>query len=189
MFKAGKFYLCIKKKDTSSESINSFISAVFGNNYGHYGRDYKSGGRFTRYYNYDDYEYADSCIGLFCEGHIYRCFTDGALMDDMETPVFIDDTSGYEFEEVPFDNSDIEPIVAKLCEKCRCSISVIPSLKINGIILYSCRVTVVGFKSTGVGEAMAENKINGLRRAYKEARKDLLTKTKLFKSLYGYGIY
>ena len=177
MFKAGKFYLCIKKIDTSSESINSFISTVFGNNYGHYGRDY----------NYD--EYADSCIGLFCEGRIYRCFTDGALIDDMETPVFIDDTSGYEFEEIPFDNSDIEPIVAKLCEKCHCSISVIPSLKFNGIILYSCKVTVVGFKHIGVGEAIAENKMNGLRLAYREARKNLLTKTKLYKSLYSYGIY
>ena len=184
MFKAGKFYLCIKKKDTSSESINSFISTVFGNSYG---REYKRGGRFPRYYNYD--EYADSCVGLFCEGHIYRCFTDGALIDDMETPVFIGDTSGYEFEEIPFDNSDIEPIAAKLREECRCCISVIPSLKINGMILYSCKVTVVGFKNTGVGEAMAENKMNGLRLAYREARKNLLTKTKLYKSLDGYGIY
>jgi hypothetical protein len=183
MFKAGKFYLCIKKKDTSSESINSFISTVFGNSYG---REYKRGGRFARYYNYD--EYADSCVGLFCEGHIYRCFTDGALIDDMETPVFISDTSGYEFEEVPFDNSDIEPIAAKLREECRCIVSVIPSVKIGEIILYNCKVTVVGFKNTGIGEAMAENKMNGLRLAYREARKNLLTKTKLFKSLYGYGI-
>jgi hypothetical protein len=184
MFKAGKFYLCIKKMDTSSESINSFISAVFGNSYG---REYKRGGRFARYYNYD--EYADSCVGLFCEGHIYRCFTDGALIDDMETPVFISDTSGYKFEEVPFDNSDIEPIATKLREECRCSISVIPSVKIGGMILYSCKVTVVGFKNTGVGEALAENKMNGLRLAYREARKNLLTKTKLYKSLDGYGIY
>ena len=184
MFKAGKFYLCIKKKDTSSESINSFISTVFGNSYG---REYKRGGRFPRYYNYD--EYADSCVGLFCEGHIYRCFTDGTLIDDMETPVFIGDTSGYEFEEIPFDNSDIEPIAAKLREECRCSVSVIPSVKIGGMILYSCKVAVVGFKNTGFGEAMAENKMNGLRLAYKEARKNLLTKTKLYKSLDGYGIY
>ena len=186
MFKAGKFYLCIKKKDTSSESINSFISTVFGKNYG---REYKSGGRFARYYNYDDYEYADSCIGLFYEGHIYRCFTDGALIDGMETPVFIGDTSGYEFEEVPFDNSDIEPIVTKLCEECRGYVSVVPSVKINGIILYSCKVTVVGLKNMGVGEAMSENKMNGLILAYREARKNLLTKTKLFKSLINYGIY
>lgn len=33
MFKAGKFYLCLKKIDTSSESINSFISTVFGKSY------------------------------------------------------------------------------------------------------------------------------------------------------------
>ena len=112
---------------------------------------------------------ADSCVGLFCEGHIYRCFTDGALIDDMETPVFISDTSGYEFEEVPFDNSDIEPIAAKLREECRCSVSVIPSVKIGSMILYSCKVTVIGFKNTGVGEAMAENKMNGLRLAYREA--------------------
>lgn len=184
MFKAGKFYLCIKKKDTSSESINSFISAVFGNSYG---REYKRGGRFPRYYNYD--EYADSCVGLFYEGHIYRCSTDGALIDAMETLVFISDASGYKFEEVPFDNSDIEPIATKLREECRCSVSVIPSVKINGMILYSCKVTVVGFKNTGVGEALAENKMNGLRLAYREARKNLLTKTKLFKSLCGYGIY
>lgn len=184
MFKAGKFYLCIKKKDTSSESINSFISAVFGNSYG---REYKRGGRFPRYYNYD--EYADSCVGLFYEGHIYRCSTDGALIDAMETLVFISDASGYKFEEVPFDNSDIEPIATKLREECRCSISVIPSVKIGGMILYSCKVTVVGFKNTGVGEAMAENKMNGLRLAYREARKNLLTKTKLYKSLNGYGIY
>ena len=184
MFKAGKFYLCIKKNDTSSESINSFISTVFGKNYG---REYKSGGRFARYYNYDDY--ADSCVGLFQEGHIYRCFTDGALIDGMETPVFIGDTSGYEFEEVPFDNSDIEPIVTKLREECRCSVSVIPSVKIGGMILYKCIVTVVGFKNIGVGESMAENKMNGLRLAYREARKNLLTKTKLFKSLINYGIY
>ena len=184
MFKAGKFYLCIKKKDTSSESINSFISTVFGNSYG---REYKRGGRFARYYNYD--EYADSCFGLFYEGHIYRCSTDGALIDAMENLVFISDTSGYEFEEVPFDNSDIEPIAAKLREECRCSVSVIPSVKIGGMILYSCKVTVVGFKNTGVGEAMAENKMNGLRLAYREARKNLLTKTKLYKSLDGYGIY
>jgi hypothetical protein len=184
MFKAGKFYLCIKKKDTSSESINSFISAVFGNSYG---REYKRGGRFPRYYNYD--EYADSCVGLFYEGHIYRCSTDGALIDAMETLVFISDASGYKFEEVPFDNSDIEPIATKLREECRCSISVIPSVKIGGMILYSCKVTVVGFKNTGVGEALAENKMNGLRLAYREARKNLLTKTKLFKSLCGYGIY
>jgi hypothetical protein len=184
MFKAGKFYLCIKKMDTSSESINSFISAVFGKNYG---REYKSGGRFARYHNYD--EYADSCIGLFYEGHIYRCLTDGALIDAMETPVFIGDTSGYEFEEVPFDNSDIEPIITKLREECRCSVSVIPSVKIGGMILYKCIVTVVGFKNIGVGESMAENKMNGLRLAYREARKNLLTKTKLYKSLDGYGIY
>lgn len=174
MFKAGKFYLCIKKKDTSSESINSFISAVFGNSYG-------------RYYNYD--EYADSCFGLFFEGHIYRCSTDGALIDAMETLVFISDASGYKFEEVPFDNSGIEPIATKLREECRCSVSVIPSVKINGMILYSCKVTVVGFKNTGVGETLTENKMNGLRLAYREARKNLLTKTKLFKSLCGYGIY
>lgn len=184
MFKAGKFYLCIKKIDTSSESINSFISTVFGNIYG---REYKNGGRFQRYYNYD--EYANSCFGLFYEGHIYRCFTDGALMDAMETPVFIDDTSGYEFEEVPFDNSDIEPIATKLREECCCYISVIPSVKIGSVILYSCKVRVVGFKNTGVGEALAENKMNGLRLAYREARKNLLTKTKLYKSLDGYGIY
>lgn len=184
MFKAGKFYLCIKKKDTSSESINSFISAVFGNSYG---REYKRGGRFPRYYNYD--EYADSCVGLFYKGHIYRCSTDGALIDAMETLVFISDASGYKFEEVPFDNSDIEPIATKLREECRCSISVIPSVKIGGMILYSCKVTVVGFKNTGVGEALAENKMNGLRLAYRKARKNLLTKTKLFKSLCGYGIY
>lgn len=184
MFKAGKFYLCIKKKDTSSESINSFISTVFGNSYG---REYKRGGRFPRYYNYD--EYADSCVGLFYEGHIYRCSTDGALIDAMETLVFISDASGYKFEEVPFDNSDIEPIAAKLREECRCSVSVIPSVKIGGMILYSCKVTVVGLKNTGVGEALAENKMNGLRLAYREARKNLLTKTKLYKSLSGYGIY
>lgn len=184
MFKAGKFYLCIKKKDTSSESINSFISAVFGNSYG---REYKRGGRFPRYYNYD--EYADSCVGLFYEGHIYRCSTDGALIDAMDTLVFISDASGYKFEEVPFDNSDIEPIATKLREECRCSISVIPSVKIGGMILYSCKVTVVGFKNTGVGEALADNKMNGLRLAYREARKNLLTKTKLYKSLDGYGIY
>jgi hypothetical protein len=184
MFKAGKFYLCIKKKDTSSESINSFISTVFGNSYG---REYKGGGRFPRYYNYD--EYADSCFGLFYEGHIYRCSTDGALIDAMETLVFISDASGYKFEEVPFDNSDIEPIAAKLREECRCSISVIPSVKIGDMILYSCKVTVVGFKNTGVGEALTENKMNGLRLAYREARKNLLTKTKLYKSLDGYGIY
>ena len=184
MFKAGKFYLCIKKKDTSSESINSFISTVFGNSYG---REYKRGGRFPRYYNYD--EYADSCVGLFYEGHIYRCFTDGALIDGMETPVFIGDTSGYEFEEVPFDNSDIEPIITKLREECRCSVSVIPSVKIGGMILYKCIVTVVGFKHIGIGEALADNKINALRLAYREARKNLLTKTKLYKSLDGYGIY
>lgn len=171
MFKAGKFYLCIKKKDTSSESINSFISAVWSG----------------RYYNYD--KYADSCFGLFYEGHIYCCLTDGALIDDMETLVFLSDSSGYKFEEVPFDNSDIEPIAAKLREECRCSVSVIPSVKKNGMILYSCKVTVVGLKNTGVGEALAENKMNGLRLAYREARKNLLTKTKLFKSLYGYGIY
>ena len=184
MFKAGKFYLCTKKIDTSSESINSFISTVFGNSYG---REYKRGGRLARYYNYD--EYADSCVGLFYEGHIYRCSTDGALIDDMETLVFISDVSGYEFEEVPFDNSDIEPIATKLREECRCSVSVTPSVKIYGMILYSCKVTVVGFKNTGVGEAMAENKMNGLRLAYREARKNLLTKTKLYKSLNGYGIY
>ena len=184
MFKAGKFYLCINKKDISSESINSFISTVFGKNYG---REYKKGGRFARYYNYD--EYADSCIGLFYEGHIYYCSTDGALIDAMEAVVFISDTSGYEFEEVPFDNSDIEPIAAKLREECRCSVSVIPSVKIGGMILYKCKVTVVGFKHIGVGEAMAENKMNGLRLAYREARKNLLTKTKLFKSLVCYGIY
>ena len=186
MFESGKYYLCIKKIDTSSESINSFISTVFGNNYGHYG-SYKRGGRFARYYNYDGY--ADSCFGLFYEGHIYRCSTDGALIDAMETLVFIGDTSGYEFEEVPFDNSDIEPIAAKLREECRCSVSVIPSVKIGNVILYSCKATVVGFKNTGVGEAMAENKMNGLRLAYREARKNLLTKTKLYKSLDGYGIY
>ena len=169
MFKAGKFYLCIKKKDTSSESINSFISAVFGNSYGR--------------------EYKDSCFGLFYEGHIYRCSIDGALIDAMETLVFISDSSGYKFEEVPFDNSDIEPIADKLCEAFRCSVSVIPSVKINGMILYSCKVTVAGLKNTGVGEALAENKMKGLRLAYREARKNLLTKTKLFKSLYGYGIY
>ena len=107
----------------------------------------------------------------------------------METPVFIGDTSGYEFEEVPFDNSDIEPIVTKLREECRCSVSVIPSVKIGGMILYKCIVTVVGFKNIGVGESMAENKMNGLRLAYREARKNLLTKTKLFKSLINYGIY
>ena len=179
MFKAGKFYLCIKKKDTSSESINSFISTVFGNSYG---REYKRGGRFPRYYNYD--EYADSCVGLFYEGHIYRCSTDGALIDAMETLVFISDTSGYEFEEVPFDNSDIEP---KLREEC--IFSVIPSMKIGGTILYRCKVIVKGFKHTGFGTAMAENKMNGLRLAYREARKNLLTKTKLYKSLNGYGIY
>jgi len=184
MFKAGKFYICIKKKDTSSESINSFISAVFGKNYG---REYKSGSRFARYYNYD--EYADSCAGLFCEGHIYHCPIDGALIDAMDTLVFIGDTSEYEFEEVPFDNSDIEPIITKLREECRCSVSVIPSVKIGNVILYSCKVTVVGFKNIGVGETMAENKMNGVRLAYREARKNLLTKTKLFKSLYGYGIY
>ena len=184
MFKAGKFYLCIKKIDTSSESINSFISTVFGNSYG---REYKRGGRFARYYNYD--EYADSCFGLFYEGHIYHCPTDGALMDAMDNLVFISETSGYEFEEVPFDNSDIEPIAAKLREECRCCVSVIPSVKIGSMILYSCKVTVVGFKNTGVGEAMAENKMNGLRLAYREARKNLLTKTKLYKSLDGYGIY
>lgn len=184
MFKAGKFYLCIKKIDTSSESINSFISAVFGNNYG---REYKSSGRFPRYYNYD--EYADSCVGSFYEGHVYSCATDGALIDAMENLVFISDASGYKFEEVPFDNSDIEPIAAKLREECRCFVSVIPSVKIGGMILYSCKVTVVGFKNTGVGEAMAENKMNGLRLAYREARKNLLTKTKLFKSLCSYGIY
>ena len=169
MFKTGKFYLCIKKKDTSSESINSFISAVFGNSYGR--------------------KYTDSCFGLFYEGHIYRCSIDGALIDAMETLVFISDSSGYKFEEVPFDNSDIEPIADKLCEAFRCSVSVIPSVKINGMILYSCKVTVAGLKNTGVGEALAENKMNGLRLAYREARKNLLTKTKLFKSLYGYGIY
>ena len=184
MFKAGKFYLCIKKMDTSSESINSFISTVFGNSYG---RESKRGGRFPRYYNYD--ECADYCAGLFYEGHIYRCSTDGALIDAMENLVFISDASGYKFEEVPFDNSDIEPIAVKLREECRCSVSVIPSVKINGMILYSCKVTVVGFKNTGVGEALAENKMNGLRLAYREARKNLLTKTKLFKSLCGYGIY
>ena len=182
MFKAGKFYLCIKKKDISSESINSFISTVFGNSYG---REYKSGGRFARYYNYD--EYADSCIGSFYEGHIYHCSTDGALMDAMDNLVFISDTSGYEFEEVPFDNSDIKPIVAKLCKEC--IFSVIPSMKIGGTILYSCKVVVRGFKHTGFGTAMAENKMNGLRLAYREARKNLLTKTKLYKSLNGYGIY
>ena len=184
MFKAGKFYLCIKKKDISSESINSFISTVFGNSYG---REYKSGGRFARYYNYD--EYADSCIGSFYEGHIYHCSTDGALMDAMDNLVFIGDASGYEFEEVPFDNSDIKPIATKLREECRCSVSVFPSVKIGDMILYSCKVTVVGFKNIGVGEAMAENKMNGLRLAYREARKNLLTKTKLYKSLNGYGIY
>ena len=171
MFKTGKFYLCIKKKDTSSESINSFIYAVWGG----------------RYYNYD--KYADSCFGLFYEGHIYRCSIDGALIDAMETLVFISDSSGYKFEEVPFDNSDIEQIAAKLREECRCSVSVIPSVKLNDMILYSCKVTVAGLKNTGVGEALAENKINGLRLAYREARKNLLTKTKLFKSLNGYGIY
>ena len=184
MFKAGKFYLCIKKMDTSSESINSFISAVFGKNYGN---EYKSGGRFARYYNYN--EYADSCFGLFHEGHIYRCSTDGALIDAMDNLVFINDSSEYEFEEVPFDNSDIEPIASKLREECRCIVSVIPSVKIGEIILYNCKVTVVGFKNTGIGEAMTENKIHGLRLAYREARKNLLTKTKLYKSLDGYGIY
>ena len=182
MFKAGKFYLCIKKKDISSESINSFISTVFGNNYG---RD-KSGGRFPRYYNYD--ECADSCVGLFDEGHIYRCSTNGALIDAMDTLVFISDISRYEFEEIPFDNSDIEPIATKLREECRCSVSVIPSVKIGGTILYKCKVTVVGFKNIGFGESMAENKMNGLRLAYREARKSLLTKTKLYKSLNSYGI-
>ena len=181
MFKTGKFYLCIKRKDISSESINSFISTVFGKNYG---REYK---RCGRYYNYD--EYADSCVGLFYEGHIYRCSTDGALIDAMETLVFISDASGYEFEEVPFDNSDIEPIAAKLREECRCSVSVIPSVKIGNMILYRCKVIVFGFKNIGAGEAMAENKMNGLRLAYREARKILLTKTKLYKSLEGYGIY
>jgi len=170
MLKAGKFYLCIKRKDISSESINSFIYTVFGNSY-----------------DYD--EYADSCIGLFYEGHIYRCSKDGALIDAMETLVFISDVSGYEFEEVPFVNSDIEPIATKLREECRCSVSVIPSVKIGGMILYKCKVTVVGFKYIGVGEAMAENKMNGLRLAYREARKNLLTKTKLYKSLNDYGIY
>ena len=184
MFKAGKFYLCTKKKDISSESINSFISAVFGNSYG---REYKRGGRFARYYDYDEYVY--SCAGFFHEGHIYHCSTDGALIDAMENLVFINDTSGYEFEEVPFDNSDIEPIATKLREECRCSVFVIPSVKIGNMILYKCKVTVVGFKNIGVGEAMAENKMNGLRLAYREARKNLLTKTKLYKSLDGYGIY
>lgn len=169
MFKAGKFYLCIKKKDISSESINSFISTVFGNSYGR--------------------EYFDSCIGLFYEDHIYRCSTDGALIDAMGNLVFISDASGYEFEEVPFDNSDIKPIATKLRKVCRCSFSVFPSVKLGGMILYSCKVTVVGIKNIGVGEAMAENKINGLRLAYREARKNLLTKTKLYKSLNGYGIY
>jgi len=178
MFKAGRFYLCIKEMDTSSESINSFISAVFGNSYGN---EYNSDGRFGRYYNFR--------VGLFHESHIYPCPTDGALIDDMDTLVLISDTSGYEFEEVPFDNSDIEPIAVKLREECRCSVSVIPSVKIGSMILYRCKVTVVGFKNIGVGEALAENKMNGLRLAYREARKNLLTKTKLYKSLDGYGIY
>lgn len=182
MFKAGKFYLCLKKVDTSSESINSFISTVFGKSY-RVGLFYEG----RRYYNYD--EYADYCTCIFYEGHIYHCSTDGALIDAMGTPVFISDSSGYEFEEVPFDNSDIEPIVTKLCEESRCYISVIPSVKFNGMILYSCKVTVVGFENIGVGEAMTENKMNGLRLAYREARKNLLTTTKLYKSLNGYGIY
>jgi hypothetical protein len=186
MFKAGKFYLCIKKKDISSESINSFISTVFGNSYGREYRLNRGSGKFARYYNSD--EYADSCIGLFYEGHIYRCPTDGALIDSKGSLVFINDASGYGFEEVPFDNSDIEPIATKLREECRCSVSVFPSVKIGDMILYSCKVTVVGFKNIGVGEAMTENKMNGLRLAYREARKNLLTKTKLFKSLYSYEI-
>lgn len=188
MFKVGKFYLCIKKKEISSESINSFISTVFGKVYGReYKREYKRGSRFERCYNYD--EYADSCVGLFYEGHIYRCFTDGALIDDTKTLVFISDASGYEFEEVPFDNSDIELIAAKWREECRCLVSVIPSVKIDGMILYSCKVTVVGFKNFGKGEALADNKMNGLKLAYRKARKNLLTKTKLYKSLNSYGIY
>ena len=48
MFKAGKFYLCLKKIDTSNESINSFISTVFGKSY-RVGLFYEG----RRYYNYD----------------------------------------------------------------------------------------------------------------------------------------
>lgn len=187
MFKAGKFYLCINKKDISSESIYSFISTVFGKQYGRQYRLNRGSNRFERYYNYD--EYIDSCIGLFYEGYIYRCPTDGALIDSKGSLVFINDASGYGFEEVPFDNSDIEPIATKLREECRCSVSVIPSVKIDCMIIYKCKVTVFGFKNIGVGEAMTENKMNGLRLAYREARKNLLTKTKLYKSLNGYGIY
>jgi hypothetical protein len=176
MFKSGNFYLCVKKTNKSeNEEINSFIYAVFGNKKYEYGRNNR-------------FNYSDNTFGEFYEGHIYLCPVNNALKDEKENIIFLNQSRADNFEEIKVDFSDVKPLLEKLNTYNRGTAYIKPSLKLGNMILYDCRVSIYGTKHSGLGEALAENKVKGLMLAYREARKNLLTKTKLFKSLYSYEI-
>lgn len=175
MFKRGRYYLCVARKNESqvmdSSSLNLFISALFN--------DSKNK---TRNIGDSTAEY-----GLlhsretFHEGQIYYCPIDGILTDANGNLAFVGKYSNeFIFEEIEHDNLDIRDVLKKQHQNC--IISVVPSFKFFDSILYKCKVIVYGHYK-GIGVVISEDKLNGIRLAYREARKNLLTKTKLYKAL------
>ena len=190
MFESGKYYLCIETRNVNSTSINDFIDTVFGNNKRI--REYRRGGRFNSYDEYYD-DYNDS-LGVFSKNRIYHCPTNNALVDDKDNLIFLSDYNGYTFEEVEFDISDVNDMLSKFYVHKNGLITLEPYAKIGDEIMYRCKITIFGKMNKGVAVAMSSDKAYAITLAYKEARKNLLTKTRLFNSICGltindYGIH
>lgn len=188
MFESGKYYLCIETRKVNNASINDFIDTVFGNNKRI--REYRS--RFNRYNEFYD-DYTDS-LGVFSKNRIYHCPTNDALVDDKDNLIFLTDYNDYVFKEVEFDTSDVNDILSKFDAYKNGLITLEPYAKIGDEIMYKCKIIIFGKVNKGVAVAMSSDKAYAITLAYKEARKNLLTKTKLFNSICGldindYGIH
>lgn len=172
MLEAGNYYACIRKSDKNDAEVNSFIDAVFSST-----RKYRDYGRKMPYVDVDD-------IGVFRLNHIYKCTIDGSLVDENGTTFFVGKYSRYVFQKIEFDLTNVEGLLTKLIKTDRSRIQIRPYMTMGTEIMYFCKVFIFGGKgNTGVAEGIGLDKEKIIIFTYKNARKNLLHKTKLFKSI------
>ena len=134
---------------------------------------------------YDDY---NDSLGVFSKNRIYHCPINNALIDDKGNVIFFIDYCDYVFEEVEFDTSDVNDILSKFDSPKSGLATLAPYVKMGDKIIYKCKITIFGKVNKGVAVSMSSDKAYAIALAYKEARKNLLCKTKLFHSICGFNV-
>lgn len=158
MFKSEKYYLCLKTRKNDSKCINAFIEKVFKNS------------------NIDFIDYSSVYDGYFKENNIYYSPCDEVIIDDLGQHITILDDKGFEFRELDINLAEIEGLASRLFSK-RCELTVKPKYCFGDEIFFLCMAKAIGYYGTiGEGLCMNSDPMEGVVKAYKMARKNLIEK-------------